>query len=131
MSWASRAALRPNFSCPTTSPSAASTPRWCFDVAEGAGAALVKSFHRLGENTMKMLRNAVLLATLCAVPLPAAARDEQHLYPIWQALKSPAAQAKLAPGVRLFFGRQRHPTVARVFAARPTTTKPTALLHPD
>jgi len=33
--------IETNFSCPTTSPSAASTPRWCFDVAEGAGAALV------------------------------------------------------------------------------------------
>src|SRR5260370_40716752 len=101
MSWASRAALRPNFPCPTTSPSAASTPRWCFDVAEGAGAALVKSFHRLGGNTMKMLRNAVLLACLCAVPLPAAAREGQHLYPIGQGLKAPAAQANTDPGVSL------------------------------
>ena len=46
-------------------------------------------------------------------------------------MKSPAAQAKLDPGVRLFFGRQRHPNVARVFGEWPTNKKANAFARPD
>ncbi len=80
---------------------------------------------------MKMLRNAVLVAIACAVALPAAARNEQNLYPIGQALKSPAAQSKLDPGIRLFFGRQRHPNVTKDFGEWPTNKKTNAFARPD
>ena len=80
---------------------------------------------------MKMLRNAVLIAIACAVALPAAARNEQNLYPIGQALKSPAAQAKLDPGIRLFFGRQGHPNVTKDFGQWPTNKKTNAFAKSD
>jgi len=84
-----------------------------------------------GEHTMTMLRNTVLLAIACGVALPAAARDEQKLYPIGQALKSPAAQAKVDPGIRLFFGRQRHPSVTKDFGQWPTNKKTNAFAKSD
>ena len=80
---------------------------------------------------MKMLRNAVLVAIACAVALPAAARNEQNLYPIGQALKSPAAQSKLDPGIMLLFGRQRHPNVTKDFGEWPTNKKTNAFARPD
>jgi hypothetical protein len=80
---------------------------------------------------MKTLKIAVLLAIACAVAGPAAARDDRNLYPIGQALKSPAAQAKLDPGVRLYFGRQRHPDVTRDFGQWPTNKKSNAFARAD
>jgi hypothetical protein len=80
---------------------------------------------------MKILRNAVLLAAVCTVASPAAARDEQRLYPIGQALKSGAEQGKLDPGIRLFFGRQGHPVVTKVFGQWPTNKKTNAFAKPD
>jgi len=80
---------------------------------------------------MKMLRNAVLTAIACAVALPAAARDEQNLYAIGQALKSPAAQGKLDLGIRLFFGRQRHPNLTKDFGEWRTSKKTNAFAKSD
>jgi hypothetical protein len=80
---------------------------------------------------MKMLRNAALLAIACSVALPASARDEQKLYPIVQALRSPAAQGKVDPGIRLFFGRQRHPNVMKDFGEWPTNKKTNAFAKSD
>ena len=72
---------------------------------------------------MRMLRSAVLFAVACAASWPATARAEPQLYPIAQALSSPAAQAKLDPGIKLFFGRQRHPAVARTMGVWPTNKR--------
>ena len=80
---------------------------------------------------MKMLRNFALLAIACTVALPVAARDEQKLFPIAQALKSPAAQGKLDPGIRLYFGRQRHPNVTKEFGQWPTNKKTNAFAKSD
>jgi len=80
---------------------------------------------------MKTLMNAVIAAIACAVALPAAARDDQNLYPIGQALKSPAAQAKLDPGVRLYFGGQRHPNVASEIGQWSTSRKTNAFAKAD
>jgi hypothetical protein len=70
---------------------------------------------------MKMLGIAVLFAVACS--WPAAARDEQRLYPIRQALNSPAAQTKLDPGVKLYFGSQGHPPITRTIGVWPTNKK--------
>src|SRR6516225_5087828 len=80
---------------------------------------------------MNILRNAALLAIVCAVALPVSARDEQKRYPIEQALKSPLAQGKVDPGIRLFFGRQRHPNVAKDFGQWPTNKKTNAFARSD
>ena len=92
-----------------------------------SGAALGNS----GENTMKMLRNAALLAIACSVALPAVARDEQRRYPIGQALRSPAAKGKVDQGIRLFFGRQPHPSVTKDFGQWPTNKKTNAFAKSD
>lgn len=80
---------------------------------------------------MKMLRNAVLFVGVCTASWPAAARDDQRLYPILQALNSPAAQAKLDPGVKLYFGRQRHPPIVRTIGVWPTNKKTNAFAKSD
>ena len=83
------------------------------------------------ENTMKMLRNAALLAVACSFALPAGARDEQKRYPITQALRSPAAQGRIDPGIRLFFGRQPHPNVTKDFGQWPTNKKTNVFAKSD
>jgi hypothetical protein len=80
---------------------------------------------------MRMLRNAALVAIASSVALPAVARDEQKLYPIGQALRSPAAHGKLDPGIRLFFGRQGHPNVTKDFGQWPTNKKTNAFAKSD
>jgi hypothetical protein len=80
---------------------------------------------------MKMLTNATLLAIACTAALPAVARDEQKLYSIAQALQSSAAQGKVDPGIRLFFGRQRHPSVTKDFGQWPTNKKTNAFAKSD
>jgi hypothetical protein len=78
-----------------------------------------------------MLKNAALFAIFCSIALPAAARDEQKLYPIGQALRSPAAQGKVDPGIRLFFGNQRHPNITKDFGQWPTNKKTNAFAKSD
>src|SRR5262245_26408650 len=79
----------------------------------------------------KVLGAAVMLAVICTASLPSAARDDQNLYPIGQALRSPDAKAKLDPGIRLYFGKQRHPSVTRDYGEWKTSRKTNAFLRPD
>jgi hypothetical protein len=72
---------------------------------------------------MKMLMSAVLFAAACAASWPATARAQSQLYPIAQALSSPEAQAKLDRGVKLYFGRQGHPPVARTIGVWPSNKR--------
>jgi hypothetical protein len=72
---------------------------------------------------MKMLRSAVLFTAACAASWPATARAQSQLYPIAQALSSPDAQAKLDRGVKLYFGRQGHPPVARTIGVWPSNKR--------
>ena len=76
---------------------------------------------------MKVLKNAVLLAVVCAASWPAAARGDQMLYPIRPALSAPAAQQKLDPDVKLFFGKQRHPSVAKTVGVFPSNRRASLL----
>jgi hypothetical protein len=43
----------------------------------------------------------------------AAARDDQQVYPLQDALGTPAAMQRLDPQVRLYFGNQPHPEIAK------------------
>jgi|SRR5262245_35684338 len=72
---------------------------------------------------MKVPKNTILIALVCAASWPAAARGDQRPYPIQQALSSPVAQQKLDPDVKLYFGKQRHPSVARTIGEWPSNRK--------
>src|SRR5262245_22785042 len=69
---------------------------------------------------MRKLSCAILFAAISATSGLTAARAESRLLPIRQALNSPSAQAKLDPGVRLFFGKQRHPPVTKTIGVWPS-----------
>jgi hypothetical protein len=79
----------------------------------------------------KVLGAAVVLAIVCTASLPSAARDEQKLFPIRQALSSPDAKSKLDPGIRLYFGRQGHPAVTRDHGEWKSNKKSNAFARPD
>ena len=80
---------------------------------------------------VRLLGVAVVLAAICGDSLPAVARDDIRTFPIRQALSSPAAQAKLDPGVRFFFGRQRHPKIAKDLGEWSTSKKTNAFAKTD
>ena len=50
-----------------------------------------------------------LVASLFAIVPVAAARDTHQKFPLESALAQAQASGKLAPGVKLFFGTQKHP----------------------
>ena len=79
----------------------------------------------------KVLGAAVMLAVVCTASLPSAARDEQKLFPIRQALSSPDAKSKLDPGIRLYFGKQGHPVVTRDHGEWKSNKKSNAFARPD
>jgi hypothetical protein len=78
-----------------------------------------------------MLRSAVLFVVAWTALWPAVARAEPQLFPILQALNSPGARAKLYPDVQLFFGRQRHPPVARTIGVWPSNKRSNILRWSD
>jgi hypothetical protein len=80
---------------------------------------------------MKNIRNAILIGVVCTAPLPAAARNEQKLYSIKQALNSDAALGKLDPGIRIFFGKESHPKVTKDFGVWKTNKKTSSFARPD
>jgi hypothetical protein len=80
---------------------------------------------------MMPLREIVLLALVCTASFPARARDEQKAYPIVEALSSSAAQGKVDPAIKLFFGTQRHPTATKDFGEWPTNKKTNAFAKSD
>lgn len=54
----------------------------------------------------------ILLATSLLLIAPQAhSRDSKHMFTIGQAIQSDDFKQKLDPGIRLFFGNQKHPKV--------------------
>lgn len=72
---------------------------------------------------------ACLFATLLA--LPALARDDHNMYPIEDALNTPAAKEKLDSGIRLYFAGQKHPAIAKTFGEWKTNKKTNAFNKSD
>jgi uncharacterized protein YbjQ (UPF0145 family) len=64
---------------------------------------------------------ALLIALLSAGS--ALARDDQHMYPLTDALTTQITKDKLDPGISLYFGQQKHPKVAKVFGEWKTNKK--------
>jgi uncharacterized protein YbjQ (UPF0145 family) len=72
-----------------------------------------------------------LIVGICGYPLMASARDDQLTFPIVQALNFGAALGKLDPGVKLFFGKQRHPRIAKDLGEWSTSKKTNAFAKTD
>lgn len=75
---------------------------------------------------------SILLGTLMAATLTAAhARDDQNMYPIADALDTPAAKEKLDPNIKLYFGKQKHPKVEKKLGEWKTNKKTNAFNKSD
>ena len=57
---------------------------------------------------MTAVASGAVVATLLLIPTVADARDTLHKFPIEPALQKAQASGQLAPGVKLFFGTQKH-----------------------
>ncbi|MDM3869861.1 excinuclease ATPase subunit [Porticoccus sp. W117] len=62
---------------------------------------------------MKISTISTILAALMAFSAPAMARDTKHMYPLDDALNTPAAQEKLNQGIKFYFGDKNLPAVAK------------------
>jgi len=69
----------------------------------------------------KLLPLTALLATLAAGS--AFARDDQRMFPLDEALNTPAAKDKLDPAIKLYFGEQKPPKVAKELGEWKTSKK--------
>jgi len=75
-------------------------------------------------------RTAAALAVLF-LAAPALARDDRLLFPISEALATDAAKSKIDPGVKLYFGKQKHPAAARSFGHDTANRKTNAMGKTD
>ncbi len=69
------------------------------------------------------MRKIVLALIAATFALAAQARDTHHMFPISDALNTPAAQAKLDKGVKLYFAKQKTPAPAKTFGEFKTNKK--------
>lgn len=67
-------------------------------------------------------RIGALLATLLAAG-NVTARDDHQMFPLDDALNTPAAKEKLDPEIKLYFGDQKHPKIAREIGEWKTNKK--------
>jgi len=79
---------------------------------------------------MKWLSLTVALACL-VTSFAATARDDHRMFPINDALETPAAQERLDPSIKLYFAGQRHPAVVRKMGNWPTNKKTNAFNKSD
>jgi len=61
----------------------------------------------------------------------ATARDDHKMFPLEDALNTPEAKQKLDPDVKLYFGKQRHPKVAKTIGEWGTNKKTNAFNKSD
>jgi hypothetical protein len=82
---------------------------------------------------MAKKRTTVLLAMLMTLALtaPATAREDIGDYPVKDALESDAAKGKVKESIRLFFGKQTHPEVAKSMGEFKTNKKTNAFNKSD
>lgn len=75
---------------------------------------------------------SLLFGTLLTLAASGAhARDDHNPYPIADALNTSAAKEKLDPGVKLFFGKQKYPKVAKQLGEWKTNKKTNAFNKSD
>jgi hypothetical protein len=79
-----------------------------------------------------MRTSTLTLAFLLILSSAAAtARDDHKIFPLEDALNTPAAKEKLDSDVKLFFGKQGHPKVAKVIGEWKTNKKTNAFGKSD
>lgn len=72
---------------------------------------------------MQRCLSSVLILCAMLVGNGACARDEHNMYPLEDALNTPAAKEKLDPSVKLYFGQQPTPKVAKELGEWKTNKK--------
>lgn len=77
------------------------------------------------------MNKLLLTALLAALAHPALARDDQHMYPIKDALEAPEAQSRLDKNIKLFFGNQPYPKSAKTLGEWKTNKKTNAFNKSD
>lgn len=79
------------------------------------------------------MRTSTFSLTLLLVLASAAAtaRDDHKMFPLEDALNAPEAKQKLDPNVKLYFGNQSHPKVAKVIGEWSTNKKTNAFNKSD
>jgi hypothetical protein len=75
--------------------------------------------------------SALACATLLAITFNANARDDRKMLSLQEALNAPAAQGKIDKDIKLFFGEQKHPKVARTIGEWSTNKKTNAFGKSD
>ena len=59
------------------------------------------------------------------------ARDDRNMYPLSDALNTPAAKEKLDPNIALYFGKQKHPAIKESLGEWKTNKKTNAFNKTD
>lgn len=77
------------------------------------------------------MKRFALLAVALLVAGPLSARDDRKMFSIDEALATPGAKEKLDKGVKLYFGSQKRPKVARSFGEWKTNKKTNAFNKSD
>ena len=80
---------------------------------------------------MKFVGGATLLVVVFSGSVPAVARDDKVTFPIGQALGTEAAKAKLDPGTKFFFGKQKYPKIGKDFGEWQSNKKANAFAKSD
>ncbi|HQU88520.1 MAG TPA: excinuclease ATPase subunit [Denitromonas sp.] len=80
---------------------------------------------------MSIRRSIVLIGLVAIVSQPVFARDTHHNFPLSDAMSASAAQDKLDPEIKFFFGTQRHPKVIKRIGEWGTNKKTNAFGKDD
>lgn len=76
------------------------------------------------------IKTCIFLAAFCMTS-GAMARDDRNMYPIEDALKTPAAEEKLDKNIKLYFGKQKAPKAAQKLGEWKTNKKTNAFNKSD
>lgn len=80
---------------------------------------------------MTSCSSAALMAALILSSTAVVARDDQLIFPLKDALETPAAQSKLDKDVKLFFGKQKYPKPMQIIGEWKTNKKTNAFNKSD
>ncbi|MDR2506373.1 MAG: excinuclease ABC subunit A [Candidatus Accumulibacter sp.] len=80
---------------------------------------------------MKKLLNIFVLVLCLGFSMETIARDDRRMFSLKDALNTPEAKQRLDPKIRLFFGKQRHPAIAKNFGEWRTNKKTNAFNKSD
>lgn len=85
----------------------------------------------MNSKTVAFLIAAMAVGAASLSAVPAQARDDRLMLPLEAALNTAAAQERLDKGVKLYFGKQKHPKVAVNYGEWDTNKKTNAFNKSD